>query len=287
MTEGFCKEFDEIFLTPPSLLRRTTSPKGAARKISRNYSVLMNGSKSDKRRMKMKKFCSIFLAVIIVLFTVQVCFVSALESGFSTEKMSSDEQENIISHLRIEQTDKEPRNNALLCFDVSDNGYVAIGSESLPKKNISVYDEKGSFIYGYNFKSDGSFGVGWKNDFLVIYLVRENAAITINNNGDVLLCEEIKDTAENSSYWNNEIFSAERTRNNTRYTMKNKSKLLNIFETSYSVLERTDESGVSTVYDNSSNYEIKLIAECLGIIVIIIIAIVCLTKQFKKRKIDP
>lgn len=175
----------------------------------------------------------------------------------------------------------------MLCFDVSNNGYVAIGSESLPKKNISVYDEKGSFIYGYNFKSDGSFGVGWENDFLVIYLVRENAAITINNNGDVLLCEEIKDTAENSSYWNNEIFSAERTRNNTRYTMKNKSKLLNIFATSYSVLERTDESGVSTVYDNSSNYEIKLIAECLGIIVIIIIAIVCLTKQFKNRKIDP
>lgn len=69
--------------------------------------------------------------------------------------------------------------------------------------------------------------------------------------------------------------------------MKNKSKLLNIFATSYSVLEKTDESGVSTVYDNSSNSEIKLIAECLGIIVIIIIAIVCLTKQFKKRKIDP
>ena len=277
----------KFVLTPPLLLRRTTSPKGAARKISRNYSVLMNGSKNDKRRMKMKKFFSIFLTIIIILFTVQVCSASALNSGFSTEKMSSDEQKNIISHLRIEQTDKEPRNNALLCFDVSNNGYVAIGSESLPKKNISVYDEKGSFIYGYNFKSDGSFGVGWKNDFLVIYLVRENAAITINNNGDVLLCEEIKDTAENSSYWNNEIFSAERTRNNTRYTMKNKSKLLNIFATSYSVLERTDESGVSTVYDNSSNYEIKLIAECLGIIVIIIIAIVCLTKQFKKRKIDP
>lgn len=69
--------------------------------------------------------------------------------------------------------------------------------------------------------------------------------------------------------------------------MKNKSKLLNIFATSYSVLERTDESGVSTVYDNSSNYEIKLIAECLGIIVIIIIAIVCLTKQLKKRKLIP
>ena len=116
--------------------------------------------------------------------------------GIFNRKMSSDEQKNTISHLRIEQTDKELRNNALLCFDVSNNGYVAIGSESLPKKNISVYDEKGSFIYGYNFKSDGSFGVGWKNDFLVIYLVRENAAITINNNGDVLLCEEIKDTAE-------------------------------------------------------------------------------------------
>lgn len=242
---------------------------------------------NDKRRMKMKKIFSIFLTIIIILFAVQVCSASALNSGFSTEKMSSDEQKNIISNLRIERTDKEPKNIALLCFDVSNNGYVAIGSESLPKKNISVYDEKGSFIYGYNFKSDGSFGVGWKNDFLVIYLVRENAAITINNNGDVLLCEEIKDTAENSSYWNNEIFSAERTRNNTRYTMKNKSKLLNIFATSYSVLERTDESGVSTVYDNSSNYEIKLIAECLGIIVIIIIAIVCLTKQFKKRKIDP
>lgn len=45
----------KFVLTPPLLLRRTTSHKGAARKISRNYSVLMNGSKSDKRRMKMKK----------------------------------------------------------------------------------------------------------------------------------------------------------------------------------------------------------------------------------------
>lgn len=234
--------------------------------------------------MKMKRIYSIFLTMIIILFTVQVCFVSALESGFSTEKMSSDEQKNIISNLRIERTDKEPKNSALLCFDVSDDGYIAIGSNSLSQKNISVYDEKGSFIYGYTFKSDGSFGVGWKNDFLVIYLVRENASITLNNNGEVLLCEEIKDTAENSSYWNDEIFSAERTRNNTRYTMKNKSKLLNIFATSYSVLEKTDESGVSIIYDNSSNYEIKLIAECMGIIVLIIIAIICLTKQFKKKR---
>ena len=243
----------------------------------------MNGSKSDKRRMKMKNFCSIFLAAIIVLFTVQVCYASNLESGFSTEKMSSDEQKNIISNLRIERTDKEPKNSALVCFDVSDNGHIAIGSKSLSQKNISVYDEKGSFIYGYTFKSDGSFGVGWKNDFLVIYLVRENSLITLNNNGEVLLCEEIKDTAENSSYWNDEIFSAERIKNNTRYTMKNKSKLLNIFATSYSVLEKTDESGVSTIYDNSTNYEIKLIAECLGIIVLIIIAIICLIKQFKKN----
>ncbi len=240
-----------------------------------------------KRRMKMKKIFSIFLTIIIILFAVQVCSASALNSGFSTEKMSSDEQKNIISNLRIERTDKEPKNNALLCFDVSDNGYVAIGSESLLQKNISVYDEKGSFIYGYNFKSDGNFGVGWKNDFLVIYLVRENVSITLNNIGDVLLCEKIKYTAENSSYWNNEIFSAERTKNNTRYTMKNKSKLLNIFATFYSVLEKTDESGVSTVYDNSSNYEIKLIAECLEIIALIIIAIVCLTKQLKKRKLIP
>ena len=66
--------------------------------------------------------------------------------------------------------------------------------------------------------------------------------------------------------------------------MKNKSKLLNIFATSYSVLEKTDESGVSIIYDNSTNYEIKLIAECLEIIVLIIIAIICLIKQFKKKR---
>lgn len=236
--------------------------------------------------MKMKKVCSIFPVVIIILLTVQICSASALrsESGFSTEKMSSDEQNSVISHLKVERIDNEPKSNTLFCFDVNDNGDIAVGNESLSKKYISVYNGQGDFICGYKINTNGKFGVGWKDTRLIIYLVRENAAITIDDNGEVLMCEEIKDTEENRFYWDNEIFSAERIKNNSRYTMKNRSKLLNIFATSYSILEKTDESGESTVYDNSSNYEIKLIAECSGIIVLIIIAIICLTKQFKKRK---
>ena len=234
----------------------------------------------------MKKVCLFFWTVIIILFTVQICSASSLklESGFSTEKINEDEQKNIISNLEIERIDKESKNNTLLCFDVNDNGYVAVGSAAMSQKRISVYNEKGSFIYGYTLKSSGKFGVGWKDNFLVIYLVRENAAITINNNGNVLLCEKIKDTAENSSYWANEIFSAERTKNNVRYTMKNKFKLFNTFTNSYSILEKTDETGVSTLYDNSLNREIELVAECFGIIALIIIAIICLANQFKKKR---
>lgn len=86
-----------------------------------------------------------------LLVGVVLCFifsgngnVFAMEEGFVTEEMSQNEYERFYDNLNITMFTEEPPKDGIECFDVNDEGMVAIGinrsghsREQLDMKNIT------------------------------------------------------------------------------------------------------------------------------------------------------
>lgn len=238
----------------------------------------------------MKKFYSIIFMICIFSFFLQglTIYTGAINKEFIKEKMDITDQEKILSKIQIDRIEEAPEKVGLLCFDVSDTECIAVGSERLAQKYILVYDKKGLFLYGYKINIDGKFGVGWTEKNLVIYLVRENAVITIGDSDKILSCEKIVDSSDNASYWNNEIFSTQRVKKGNYYTMKNQTSILTKFTmSSYSILERKDISGnTNFIYNNSSNFAVKQILEMIFVFSFIVIIIITIFKHLKRSNLN-
>ncbi len=85
--------------------------------------------------------------------------VFAMNTGFSTEAMESGDQQVFLSNVKLSLITEEPEKQVITCFDVNDDGLVAVGSKDLTKKIVLVYDSAGTFQYGYTFDCSGSFGL--------------------------------------------------------------------------------------------------------------------------------
>lgn len=231
----------------------------------------------------MKKMLFLLFIIFALLYSflpINTCAV-AQKSGFVKEKMETSEQQKMISKFDIEPIKVVYPNCDLFCFDVSDTECIAIGGEQLSKKIISVYNKDGDFLYGYSLNVAGKFGVGWNGINLSIYFVREKVAITVNDNCEILSCETISDSTYNDSYWNNEVFLTQRNQNDNCYTMKNKTKFINLISmSSYSLIEKTDATGkTNIIYDNSFNFAVRQITKVLLVFVLIGSVIIVFCKQ--------
>ena len=109
--------------------------------------------------MKRKLLVIPFLFLIILFLTGCVFAVS---TGFETESINEDLQKNILSNIELTVFYSEPDKSSIKCFDVNDNGLIALGSSRSTDKRICVYDADGVFKYGYEFVAYGDFGVEWR-----------------------------------------------------------------------------------------------------------------------------
>ena len=158
----------------------------------------------------------------------------------STESMSEDEIETFLKNVNISILENEPSKKAIDCFDVNENGEIAIGSSDFENQTVCVYTNDGNFIFGYNFECTGNFGIELDKNVINLYFVRSDVAVTINPTGEIERVCRIQNTAENNSYWNNCVFATKRRIGDTEYTLKNDMKIFNVFASSYSQLEPVD-----------------------------------------------
>ncbi len=234
--------------------------------------------------MKLKK-----IALILFVVSLTVCngFINAfaMNTGFSTNKMSAEEQQVFLSNIKLSQMSDEPQKNAIVCFDVSNTGFIAIGSASLDNKYISVYDSSGEYLYGYVFNCNQSFGVQWDGTNIIIYFVRSDVAASFDSNGTNIELRIIEDTTENNSYWNHYVFSKEKTFDGNRYTIKNNMSLLNVFASSYSQLIKTDSNGNETIiYDVTKTQMPKTVLAIIAVLLFIVLVINVIIRQGFKAK---
>ncbi len=232
--------------------------------------------------MKKISCIAIIMIIMISLFCVNI---SAVNTGFSTKQLSNKETGEIISRINLSRFEEEVVKGSIVCFDVSENGKVAIGERNNNNEYIMIYSNKGDFECGFSFSCMGDFGVEWDSENINLYLVRSDLLISFDLNGKVLGVLEVENTIENNSYRNHSIKSTEHTVNGTKYRIQNDMGILNLVATSYSQVVTIDANGnEAIIYDVNSEQLTKTIFILIAVFVFVVIAVMGVAMEFKKPK---
>lgn len=149
--------------------------------------------------------------------------VFAYGGGMKTEEMPKDEQNSLIENACINVFETKSEEKPIICFDVNEDGLIALGSENQNRKRICVYSEDMTFLYRINFNCNGAFGFEWNGDDIEIYFVRDRADVIVDRNGNIKVVRSYIESIENEKYFNYVLGATERTVNGAKYTLKTSS----------------------------------------------------------------
>ena len=200
----------------------------------------------------MKYIRNVF-AFLLILMLINEGEVVAMNTGFSTGTLSKNDIETFIENVNISILENEPQRQAIECFDVDEEGTIAIGYSDSQNKTVCIYTNNGDFQYGYSFECSGKFGIEIHNRVLNIYFVRSGVIASVNPSGEVLDIKEVQDTTENNSYYYRFFRVAERTVGDTTYLIRSNMGILNWITASYSqVVVKEFDGTENIIYDASS-----------------------------------
>ncbi len=220
---------------------------------------------------------------ICCLLSNSILNAFAVNTDFSTETLSEQDMEVFLDNVNISLLTEEPAKQSIVCFDVRDDRTFAVGFSGLDDDIIAVYNVKGDFEYGYNFKSTGDFGLEWDNDRINIYFVRGDIAVSVNAIGEVENTLKIQNSIENNSYWN-KILSNKRIVDDTEYTLKNDMGILNLFASSYSQLVATNiDSEELVLYDVNSTQLVSTVAIIIFGVLLFGFSILIIVSFYKRK----
>ncbi|MBR3987740.1 MAG: hypothetical protein IKK10_00365 [Clostridia bacterium] len=207
-----------------------------------------------------------------------------MNTGFSTVDLSKEDEKTFLKNMSVSVLEEEQQEWAIDCFDVAENGDIAIGCSNINDKKVYIYSSEGEYKRGYSFDCMGSYGVEFEDDILLVYFVRSDIAMALDPVGNIVELAEIENTIENNSYWNNTVNAKKRIVADKEYKVKNNLGILNIFASSYSQLVVTDQTGAEKViYDVSALKLRQVIGNC-SIFVVISCCVLCgIVWQFKKN----
>lgn len=234
----------------------------------------------------MKKiFCTILILIFyIAIISGNMVRAYPVDVEFSTQPISDDRQKEIANNLNIHLLEAEPLKEGFNCFDVREDGMMAIGFANGENKTVCVYLGQ---VYQYSllFKSSGSFGIEWDGDRIIIYLVRSDLAVFLTPDGEVEEIWEIANTSDNDLHWRNTVFATKRTVQGRQYIARNDMGIFNVFATSYSQLLLVDPSGeTSIIYDVNDMQLFKTVASFVGVLLFVGIVVFVLIKYLVKIK---
>lgn len=233
--------------------------------------------------MNIKK-CITMAAVIFmtILTTYNNVFASAnidgdVEMDTEFEVKDYDNYERFISAISLKLINSDCNGadiKGIHCFDVNENGNIAVAFESQMKKHICIYNSYGEFQYGYSLVDYGSIGVEWSGDNVIVYFERGNNLMLIDRYANVLDIKEALYTSKNNSYRNNVVFSREKTVGDYTYKLKGGK------------ITKTDAEGnKQIIVDRSKNYNIHNLLMLLCFVVmatIVTIGLVKLLIQYRR-----
>lgn len=235
--------------------------------------------------MKLKRIYLLLSFVLLIVFSTNVIEVNAMNTGLSTEELPEETKTTFVSNINVSPLRAEPEKRGVLCFDVNEQGMIAVGQKGSQGKEICVYTSQGEFLYGYTFNCTQSFGVEWDEQHVNIYFIRSDVIISLDSDGNILDIKSVQDTIDNNSYRNLLLYSTNRTVGNTTYLIRNDMGIFNWFALSFSQIVTIDATGTeSIIYDVNSIQLTKMIETISLICVFVFVAIAVVVWQFIKLR---
>ena len=219
-------------------------------------------------------FIFILIIQFVLLFSVYSAAGDSNEtiSGFSTYELPDGDQEKIERNIDLKPVSQMNASFEVECFDVSDSDQLALGLRSGTNKYIFVFDKDGQFDCGYSFKCYGTFRLGWDKENILVYLVRGNYEISIDDQGIISEVRKIEDTPGNDAYW--------------REIMKTKAKIVGekeyLLENNKIIVKTKDAETV--VYDASNVIVLRNVFIAVIVVLVVVVVLYSAMRFIKKNK---
>ena len=223
--------------------------------------------------------CVVVTFLFIIMLPILYTNVSALNTGFEIEKISEMERNDIIENIDIKPLLKEPTKSAIECFDISDDGKIALGHSDLGFKTVTVYSENGTYLYGFQFNNYGSFGIEWDQGNIIIYFVRSDILISVSNKGEIEEIFDVPNTSNNDFYRRNVINSPERFIGEKQYFLNNDMGILNLFASNYSQLICKTLDKEIILYNANQVQSIKMVIILSFVLICIVLVVWSITTK--------
>lgn len=233
----------------------------------------------------MKLIKKAFISLVFLFWLINNGMVVwSMNTGFFTEELSKQEKDTFVSNIDLCILKSEPHKETIKCFDVNQNNEIAIVFNKSDKKTVCVYNEN-MFLYGFTFNCSGDVGVEWDETNINIYFVRSDVIISVTPKGEILDVAKVQNSIENNSYVNYFIYSRSRIVGDIEYTLRNDIGILNVFTSSYSQIIAENSAGEETILYNVNSIQfIKTLTLCVVSIVVLVMAVTVIIREFAKFK---
>lgn len=225
--------------------------------------------------------CHVGITAFLVVLCLSVMNVRAESVVTSNGGEICSAAEEFISMTRFGLWVDDGTSPSIQCFDVNDQGEIAIGYNGITYRNkcIGVYDVEGNFLYGYSFRCDGSFLVEWvDNGELAIYWMRGTVRATFDQDGKCIDYQTFTIDKEMNKKINS-LFEVSRTIGNERYYLDKGDGFVSQLALNYYRVIHVGADGVeTTVHSATGNPQLS------GLFVIAGICFIAFTFIYTYRK---
>lgn len=170
----------------------------------------------------------------------------------------------------------------IVSFDVSENGRILLGLE---EDKIAVADEKKILAF-FDFTTGGSYYVQWKDDNILLLLVRSSIIVEMTQDGQLVNMIRADDRSIHNGELRRQIDQRKQVDvGEYSYRLQNNMGMLNILTSSYSQLVKIDLHGKATMlYDVHVELLTRTIFIITGVAALFVIIIVKITYPIVKAQ---
>jgi len=168
----------------------------------------------------LKKRTIVLMFGIWLFNTMLISQCLAMDTGFLTDDIAAEDIELIFNKIELTAIVQPDTFSGFSCFAVNEYGDYALGFDQNEIDTVLVYSADGTFRYGFTFSNSGSLGLELDQENVILYFVRSDLAVSVDQNGNCLDAKIIQNTSQNQDYWNGEVFANKRTVNDSVFTAK-------------------------------------------------------------------
>lgn len=195
--------------------------------------------------------CIISLLIPSGILTAQ----ASTTYGFEATDLSENKINGIWQNIDVKVLSNISLNDiksSIVTFDISKNGLILLGFESLKsEKKVAIVDDEKNVLKLLEFSTYGSFYLQWKENNILLLLVRGSIIVEISQDGQLVNMISVDmESTTNNSLWHKILAKRKINMGGSTYYIRNKWAILNYMKSAYSQLVKKDSQGNETIlYD--------------------------------------